>query len=299
MDVKSAFLNGFIEEEVYVRQPPGFESARFPDRVYKLRKALYGLKQAPRAWYARLKSFLLKSGFVMGSVDKTLFLLSRSGATLIVQIYVDDIIFGGSSHALVSSFAEQMSREFEMSLIGELQFFLGLQIKQGPEGTFVHQAKYTRDILKKFEMGDSKPMTTPMSTNTALDVMKMGKRWTERISRDDRLTSYPTATSRTFGSRGFSDADHAGCRIDRKSTSGTCQLLGTSLVSWSSRKQVSVSLSTTEAEYIAAASCYSQRLWMKATLSDFGLRLQVEGVDNALIKGEIESQWTGLIALLM
>ncbi|WVZ70944.1 LOW QUALITY PROTEIN: hypothetical protein U9M48_019573 [Paspalum notatum var. saurae] len=126
VDVKSAFLNGFIEKEVYVRQPPGFESARFPDRVYKLRKALYGLKQAPRAWYARLKSFLLKSGFVMGSVDKTLFLLSRGGETLIVQIYVDDIIFGGSSHALVSSFAEQMSREFEMSLMGELQFFLGL-----------------------------------------------------------------------------------------------------------------------------------------------------------------------------
>ncbi|WVZ76624.1 hypothetical protein U9M48_024581 [Paspalum notatum var. saurae] len=175
MDVKSAFLNGFIEEEVYVRQPPGFESARFSDRVYKLRKALYGLKQAPRAWYARLKSFLLKSGFVMGSVDKTLFLLSRGGDTLIVQIYVDDIIFGGSSHALVSSFAEQMSREFEMSLMGELQFFLGLQIKQDPEGTFVHQAKYTRDILKKFDMGHSKPMTTPMSTNTALDADEDGE----------------------------------------------------------------------------------------------------------------------------
>ncbi|WVZ97339.1 hypothetical protein U9M48_042886 [Paspalum notatum var. saurae] len=99
---------------------------RNKNRVYKLRKALYGLKQAPRAWYARLKSFLLKSGFVMGSVDKTLFLLSHGGDTLIVQIYVDDIIFGGSSHALVSAFAEEMSREFEMSLMGELQFFLGL-----------------------------------------------------------------------------------------------------------------------------------------------------------------------------
>ncbi|WVZ77025.1 hypothetical protein U9M48_024928 [Paspalum notatum var. saurae] len=168
MDVKSAFLNGFIEEEVYVRQPPGFESAKFPDRVYKLRKALYGLKQAPRSWYARLKSFLVKSGFVMGSVDKTLFLLSRGGDILIVQIYVDDIICGGSSHALVSSFAEQMSREFEMSLMGELQFFLGLQIKQGPEGTFVHQAKYTRDVLKKFAMDNSKPMSTPMDTKIML-----------------------------------------------------------------------------------------------------------------------------------
>ncbi|WVZ71106.1 hypothetical protein U9M48_019727 [Paspalum notatum var. saurae] len=309
MDVKSAFLNG---------QPPGFESAKFPDRVYKLRKALYGLKQAPRAWYARLKSFLLKSGFVMGSVDKTLFLLSRGGDTLIVQIYVDDIIFGGSSHALVSSFAEQMSREFEMSLMGELQFFLRLQIKQGPEGTFVHQAKYTRDILKKFDMGDSKPMTTPMSTNTALDADEDGEAADQKefrgmigsllyltATRPDiqfavylyaryqasPRTSHRQAMKRIFrylkftpelglwyssGSslslKGFSDADHAGCQIDRKLTSGTCQLLGTSLVSWSSRKQASVSLSTTEAEYIAAASCCSQLLWMKATLSDFGLR---------------------------
>ncbi|WVZ84551.1 hypothetical protein U9M48_031576 [Paspalum notatum var. saurae] len=301
MDFKSAFLNGFIEEEVYVRQPPGFESARFPDRVYKLRKGLYGLKQAPRAWYDRLKSFLLKSGFMMGSVDKTLFLLSHGGDTLIVQIYVDDIIFGGSSHALVSSFAEQMSREFEMSLMGELQFFLEPQIKQGPEGTFVHQAKYTRDILKKFDMGDSKPMTTPMSTKTALDAGRWGGGGPEGILRDDQLTSVPDGDQARHSVRGlgFSDADYAGCRIDRKSTSGTCQLLGTSLVSWSSRKQASVSLSATEAECIAAASCCSQLLWMKATLSDFGLKLQVEGVDNALIKGEIESQWTYFIALLV
>ncbi|WVZ70452.1 hypothetical protein U9M48_019121 [Paspalum notatum var. saurae] len=353
-----------------VEPPP---NCRPIDRVYKLRKALYGLKQAPRAWYARLKSFLLKSGFVMGSVDKTLFLLSRGGDTLIVQIYVDDIIFGGSSHDLVSSFAEQMSRKFEMSLMGELQFFLGLQIKQGPEGTFVHQAKYTRDILKKFEMGDSKPMMTPMSTNTALDADEDGEAVDQKEFRGmigsllyltatkpdiqfavclcaryqaSPRTSHRQAVKRIFrylkfapelglwyssGSslslRGFSDADHAGCRIDRKSTSGTCQLLGTYLVSWSSRKQASVSLSTTETEYIAAASCCSQLLWMKATLSDFGLRfgkipllvdstsaisvaknpvlhsrtkhIDVEGVDNALIKGEIESQWTGLIALLV
>ncbi|WVZ76496.1 LOW QUALITY PROTEIN: hypothetical protein U9M48_024471 [Paspalum notatum var. saurae] len=308
MDVKSAFLNGFIEEEVY--------SARFLDRVYKLRKALYGLKQAPRDWYARLKSFLLKSGFVMGSVDKTLFLVSRGGDTPIVQIYADDIIFGGSSHALVSSFAEQKRREFEMSLMGEIQFFLGQQIKQGPEGTFVHQAKYTRDILKKFDMGDSKPMTTPMSTNTALDADEDGEAVDQKefrgmigsllyltTARPDfhfavclcaryqasPRTSHPVkrifrylkftpelglwySSGSSLSLRGFSDADHAGCRIDRKSTSETCQLLGTSLVSWSSRKQVSVALSTTETEYVAAASCCSQLLWMKTTLSDFSLR---------------------------
>ncbi|WVZ76246.1 LOW QUALITY PROTEIN: hypothetical protein U9M48_024235 [Paspalum notatum var. saurae] len=303
MDVKSAFLNGFIEEVVYVRQPPGFESARFPNRVHKLKKALYGLKQAPRAWYARLKSFLVKSGFVTGLIDKTLFLLSRGNDTLIFQIYVDDIIFGGSSHALVSSFAEQMSGEFEMSLMGELPFFLGLQIKQGLEGTFVHQAKYTRDILIKFNMGDSKPVTTPMSINTVLDADEDGDAVDQKEFRGmigsllymtaTRLdiqfvvclcaryqaspsTSHRQAVKRIFrylkftpklgiwyssrsslSLRGFSDVDHADCRIDHKSTFGTCQLLGTSLVSWSSRKQASVALSITEGEYVAAASCCS------------------------------------------
>ncbi|WVZ89696.1 hypothetical protein U9M48_036065 [Paspalum notatum var. saurae] len=394
MDVKSAFLNGFIKEEVYVRQPAGFESARFPDRVYKLRKALYGLKQAPRAWYARLKSFLLKSGFVMGSVDKTLFLLSRGGDTLIVQIYVDDIIFGGSSHALVSSFAEQMSREFEMSLMG-------------PEGTFIHQAKYTRDILKKFEMGDSKPMTTPMSTNTALDADEDGEAVVQKefrgmigsllyltATRPDiqftvclcaryqasPRTSHRQAVKRIFRYLKFTPElglwySSEGSQMLTMLADGL--IARSSLVSWSSRKQASVSLSTTEAEYIAAASCYSQLLWMKATLSDFGFRfgkfpLQVDSTfaisvaknpvlysrtkhidvrfhflrdhyekgdidlvhvasenqladiftkplefgafvrlrgelgvtgwkcfDNALIKGEIESQWISVIALLV
>jgi hypothetical protein len=110
---------------------------------------LHGLKQAPRASYERLKSFLLSKGFKMGSVDKTLFLLKHNNDTLLVQIYVDDIIFGGSSNALVSRFLDLMSREFEMSMMGELNFFLGLQIKQTQDGTFVHQGKYTMDVLKK------------------------------------------------------------------------------------------------------------------------------------------------------
>jgi hypothetical protein len=126
MDVKSAFLNGVIQEEVYVTHPPGFKSAKYPDRVYKLSKALYGLKQAPRAWYARLKTFLLEHGYVMGSVDKTLFTPNQGTDFLIIQIYVDDIIFGGSSHSLVSRFHEMMESEFQMSMMGELTFFLGI-----------------------------------------------------------------------------------------------------------------------------------------------------------------------------
>jgi hypothetical protein len=114
MDMKSAFLNGVIREEVYVRQPPtpGFESPKYPDRVYKLSKALYGLKQVTRAWYVRLRTFLLQHGYVMGSVDKTLFTLNHGTDFLLVQIYVDDIIFGGSSHTLVSRFQEMMESEF-------------------------------------------------------------------------------------------------------------------------------------------------------------------------------------------
>jgi hypothetical protein len=110
MDMKSAFLNWFLEEEVYVRQPPGFESVEFPRRVYKLRKALYGLKQASRAWYGRLRGFFFSKGFEMGKVDKTLFLLRLGDDILIVQVYVDDIVFGGSSHSLFARFAEDMSK---------------------------------------------------------------------------------------------------------------------------------------------------------------------------------------------
>jgi hypothetical protein len=117
IDVKSDFLNSVIQEEVFVRQPPGFESPKYPNRVYKLSKALYGLKQASQIWYARLKTFLLEHGYMMGSVDKTLFTLKHGYDFLLVQIYVDDIIFGGSSHTLVSSFQEMMKHEFQMSMI--------------------------------------------------------------------------------------------------------------------------------------------------------------------------------------
>jgi hypothetical protein len=124
--VKSAFLNSVIQEEVFVRQLPGFENPKYPDRVYKHSKVLYGLKQVPQAWYARLKTFFLEHGYVMGSVDKTLFTLKHGNGFLLVQIYVDDIIFGGSSHTLVSSFQEMMEKEFQMSMMGELTFFLGI-----------------------------------------------------------------------------------------------------------------------------------------------------------------------------
>jgi hypothetical protein len=152
MDVESSFLNGVIQEEVYVRQPPGFENPMYSNRVYKLSKALYGLKLASRAWYARLKTFLLEHGYVMESVDKTLFTLNHGNDFLLIQIYVDYIIFSGSSHVLVSSFQEMMEKEFQMLMMKELTFFLGIQVKQMKQGTFVHQAKYTKDLMKKFNI---------------------------------------------------------------------------------------------------------------------------------------------------
>jgi hypothetical protein len=217
---------------------------------------------------------------------------------------------------MVERFAEDTSREFEMSMIGELQFFLGLQIKQSKEGTFVHQAKYTNDIVKNFKMEDSKAMATPMSTTTALDADEDGERMDQKeyqsmigsllyltATRPDiqfsvclcaRFQTTPRTLhweavkgifrylrhtpdfvlwysgSSSLALHVFLEADFAGCRLDRKSTFGTCQFLGSSLVSSSSRKQSIVAQSNTEVEYVAAASCCSQLLWITYTMSDFG-----------------------------
>jgi hypothetical protein len=130
---------------------------------------LYGLKQAPQAWYARLKIFLLEHGYVMESVDKTLFTLKHGNDFLFVQIYVDYVILGGSSHTLVSSFQKIMEKEFQMTMMEELNFFLGIQVEQTKQGIFVHQAKYTKDLMKKFNMAELNPVSTPMSMATVLD----------------------------------------------------------------------------------------------------------------------------------
>jgi hypothetical protein len=173
--VKNVVLNGVIQEEIYVRQPPGFENPKYPNRVYKLSKALYGLKQASRAWYARIKIFLLDHGYVMESVDKTLFTLKHGNNFLLVHIYVYDIIFGGSSHVLVLSFQEMIEKEFQMSMIGELTFFLCIQVKQTKQDIFIHQAKYTKDLMKKFNVAELKPVSTPMSMATTLDPYENGE----------------------------------------------------------------------------------------------------------------------------
>ncbi|GJU19538.1 retrovirus-related pol polyprotein from transposon TNT 1-94 [Tanacetum coccineum] len=161
MDVKSVFLNGFINEEVYVAQPPGFIDFAKPNYVYKLKKALYGLKQAPKAWYNRLKTFLIKHEYSMRMVDNTHFTKKSKSHLIIVQIYVDDIIFGSTSQNLCDDFAKIVHDEFEMSMTGELNFFLGLQIKQIEDGIFfnlIHHNTVVKEVwLERFQTNKDTP----------------------------------------------------------------------------------------------------------------------------------------------
>jgi hypothetical protein len=180
MDVKSAFLNSAISEEVYVEQPPGFEDHQFPNHVYKLYKAFYGLKQAPRAWYECFKEFLLKKDFETGKANPTLFTRKQGNDLFVCQIYIDDIIFGSTNQVWVDGFSRIMTKRFEMSMMGELKFFLGFQIKQLKDGTFISQTKYTNDMLKKFDMNNAKPIKTPMPSNGHLDLMRKAKASTKR-----------------------------------------------------------------------------------------------------------------------
>jgi hypothetical protein len=170
MDVKSAFLNSPIKEDVYMEQPPSFESEEYPNHVYKLHKTLYSLKQAPRAWYECLTDFFIENGFRIGKADSTLFTRKMGKYLFVCQIYVDDIIFGSTNKSFCDKFSKIMTDRFEISMMGVLTFFLGLQIKQTKEGTFISQIKYTRDILKKFGMDKAKPIKTPMCTNGHLDL---------------------------------------------------------------------------------------------------------------------------------
>nr|GEZ45833.1 retrovirus-related Pol polyprotein from transposon TNT 1-94 [Tanacetum cinerariifolium] len=164
MDVKSAFLYGTIKEEVYVCQPLGFEDPDHPDKVYKVVNALYGLHQAPRAWYETLANYLLENGFQRGKIDQTLFIKRQKGDILLVQIYVDDIIFGSTNKDLCKSFEKLMKDEFQMSSMRELTFFFGLQVKQKNDGIFISQDKYVAEILRKFGLTEGKSASTSIDT---------------------------------------------------------------------------------------------------------------------------------------
>ncbi|GJT64880.1 retrovirus-related pol polyprotein from transposon TNT 1-94 [Tanacetum coccineum] len=282
MDVKTAFLNGPLKEEVYVAQPEGFVDPDHPEKVYLLRKALYGLKQAPRA----------------------------------CADYVDDIIYGSTNPKYSKRFEKLMHSRFEMSLMGEMKFFLGLQIHQSPKGIFINQAKYALEILKKHNMDNCHSIGTPLATKPKLDIdlsgepvdqsdyrSKIGSLMYLTSSRPDlvqavcycaryqarptqkhlkevkRIFKYLKGTINMglwypkdsgFELTAFSDADHAGCLDTRKSTSGGIQFLGDKLVSWMSKKQNCTAMSSAEAEYVALSASCAQVMWMRTQLQDYG-----------------------------
>ncbi|GJY67285.1 retrovirus-related pol polyprotein from transposon TNT 1-94 [Tanacetum coccineum] len=284
MDVKTAFLNGNLREDFYVSQPNSFVDPDNPNHVYKLKKALYGLKQAPCAWYDMLSLFLISQDFSKGSVDPTMFIRKEGKELILVQVYVDDIIFAASTPELC---------------------------------IFINQSKCSLESLKKYGFDSCDLMDTPMVEKSKLDKDKEGKAVDPShyrgmigtllyltASRPDlqfsicmcawyqaRLTEkHLHAVKRIFQylkgivNRGlwnpkdssialttFAYADHAGCQDTRRSTSGSMQFLGDRLVSWSLKRQKSATISSTEAEYIAMLGCCAQILWMRSQLTDYGL----------------------------
>nr|GEV86938.1 putative ribonuclease H-like domain-containing protein [Tanacetum cinerariifolium] len=316
MDVKSAFLYGTIEEEVYVSQPPGFADPKFPYRVYKVEKALYGLHQTFRAWYETLSTYLLENGFRKGTIDKTLVIKQIKNDILLVQVYVDDIIFGFTKKSLSTEFENLMHKRFQMSSMRELTFFLGLQVEQRTYGIFLSQDKYVCDILKKFGFSSVKSASTPIETHKPLSIdaagtyvdvhlyrFMIGSLMYLTSSRPDIMfdvcaclrfqvqpkVSHMHAVKRIFRYiKGqptlgiwypkdlplkliaYSDSDYACASLDRKSTTGGCQFLGSRIISWQCKKQTIVANSSTKAKYIAASNCCGQVLWLQNQLLDYG-----------------------------
>ncbi|GJY73091.1 putative ribonuclease H-like domain-containing protein, partial [Tanacetum coccineum] len=240
----SAFLYGTIKEEVYVCQPPGFEDPDYLDKVYKMVKALYGLHQAPRAWYEILAKYLLDNGFQKGKIDQTLFIKKQKRDILLIQ----------------------------MSSMGELNFFLGLQVRQREDVIFISQDKYVVEILKKFGFIDVKTASTPMDTEKPLLKDSNGDDVDVHLYRS-MIRSLMYLTSSTpdimylkgqpklglwylrnslFDLVAYFDSDYARVSLDRKSKTGGCQFLGCRLISWQCKKQTVVAISFIEAEYVAA-----------------------------------------------
>nr|GEV73376.1 hypothetical protein [Tanacetum cinerariifolium] len=261
MDVKTIFLNGNLREEVYVSQPNGFVDPDNPNYVYKLKKALYGLKQAPRAWYDMLSSFLISQDFSKGSVDPTLFIHRNGNDLLLVQIYVDDIIFAASTPELCDIFAKIMCLKLKMSMMGKISFFLRLHISQSPRGIFINQSKYALESLKKYVLESCNPVDTLMVEKSKLDDDK------ERKAVD--LSHYHGSAYRKALTCGKKDLSiptrnrHSGSMVSEGFFDG--------LISWSSKRKKSAAISSVKAKYIALSGCYAQILWMRSQLTDYGL----------------------------
>jgi histone deacetylase 1/2 len=319
LDIQNAFLHGDLEEEVYMRQPPGYEDKNLPGYVCKLDKALYGLKQAPRAWYARLSSKLIKLGFKPSKVDTSLFYFNKGDLTVFVLIYVDDIIVANSSKEATTCLLRSLGQEFALKALGELHYFLGIEVKKVNDGIFLTQDKYASDLLKTVNMVDCKPVSSPLSTSEKLSAFEgtpLGVKdatqyrsivgvlqyvtltrpdiafsvnkvyqflhapttvhWAVvkrilRYSKMDTKIGLKIGKSRFMLISAFSDSDWASSLDDRRSTGGFVVFLGSNLVSWSARKQATISRSSTEAEYKAIANATAEVMWIQTLMKEIGI----------------------------
>nr|GEY81069.1 hypothetical protein [Tanacetum cinerariifolium] len=282
MDVKTTFLNGILKEEVYVGQPLGFVSKQYPDHVYAHDKALYGLKQAPRAWYDILSKFLIDSGFQKGSIDTTLFIKKKGKHIMLIQIYVDYTIFGSTNPKYCTKFSELMVKRFEMSMMGEMKFFLGLQVNQfsNVPTPMVEQAKLKLDLVRKpVDHTDYRSMIGSLMyvTTSRPDIMFatcMCARYLanpneHHVSAVKRIFRYLKGTINLslwypkdfcFDLTAYLDADHAGCHLDRK----------------------------TESKYVAVSSCCAQLLWMRTQLTDYGFFYDKDIHSKAIILAYVD-----------
>ena len=325
LDVQNAFLHGVLEEEVYMRQPPGFEDPKHPSFVCKMKKAIYGLKQAPRAWYSRLSSKLVSLGFVSSKSDTLVFIYRNKGIEIYMLIYVDDIIVTSSSQDAVKILLKALKEDFALKDLGDLHYFLGIEVERKSSGhLLLTQKKYTRDILLRAGMTNCKPVPTPMSSIEKMsqhDGSPLGPRDSTNyrstvsalqyatLTRPDlafavnRVCQYlhaPTTVHWSAVKRilrylkftedtgllirkkspliisGFSDADWAGSRDDRRSTGGFVVFLGSNVISWSARKQPTVSRSSTEAEYKSMANTTAEMMWLEQLIGELGVSLKVK-----------------------
>ncbi|WJZ84648.1 hypothetical protein VitviT2T_004242 [Vitis vinifera] len=312
LDVKSAFLHGELNEAVFIEQPQGYEKKGEEHKVYKLKKALYGLKQAPRAWYSRIEAYFIKEGFERCSCDHTLFIKTGDGSKiLIVSLYVDDLIFTGNDESMFVKFKNSMKLEFDMTNLGKMKYFLGVEVLQNSEGIYISQRKYAKEVLKRFGMEESNSVKNPIVPGDRLtknegevkvDATKykqlVGSLMYLTATRPDlmyvvclisRFMASPTEMHLQAAKRvlrylkgtvdlgvfyqkegngelmAYTDSDYAGDVDDRKSTSGYVFLLSEGAVAWSSKKQPVVTLSTTEAKFVAAASCLSRSMDEEST----------------------------------
>ncbi|RVW29719.1 Retrovirus-related Pol polyprotein from transposon RE1 [Vitis vinifera] len=273
LDIKNAFLNGDLEEEVYMEIPPGFEESMAKNQVCKLQKSLYGLKQSPRAWFDRFTKAVLKLGYKQGQADHTLFVKkSHAGKLAILIVYVDDIILSGNDMGELQNLKKYLSEEFEVKDLGNLKYFLGMEVARSRKGIVVSQRKYILDLLKETGMLGCKPIDTPMDSQKKLGIEKESTpvdrgRYQRLVGRLIYLYTLGQilALQKTENrdTEVYSDADWAGNIIDRRSTSGYCSFVWGNLVTWRSKKQSVVARSSAEAEYRALAQGIYEGIWIK------------------------------------